>query len=74
MYIKIFSFIFDNFKGLLRNKKDIVKYVYEVLIFGNERECIVKGIKGLFWFLFLENFDIVVGMGIDYMYGVFLGV
>ena len=73
----MFPFISDNPKGPLRNKKDTVKHAHEALTklsSGHERQCIVKGIKGPSWLLFLENFDIVAGMGIDYMHGVFLGV
>lgn len=34
----------------------------------------VKGIKGLLWLYFVLYFNIVFGMVIDYMYGVFFGV
>lgn len=74
VHTKIFPFISDNPKGPLRNKKDTVKHAHEALTSGNERQCIVKGIKGPSWLLFLEHFDIVAGMGIDYMHGVLLGV
>lgn len=34
----------------------------------------VKGVKGLTWFNFLPNFDVVRGVSIDYMHCVLLGV
>lgn len=76
-HTKIFIFISDNPKGPLRTKTDTVKHAHEALtklLSGNEKQCTVKGIKGTSWLLILENFDIVAGMGIDYMHGVLLGV
>lgn len=35
---------------------------------------VVNGVKGPLWFSLLEHFDLVRGMGIDYMHGVLLGV
>ena len=34
----------------------------------------VKGVKGFSWFAFLPKFDIIKGVGIDYMHGALLGV
>ena len=72
-HTKIFPFITDNPKGPLRNRKDTLKHAHEALTnlsSGNKAHGTIKGIKGPCWLLFLENFDIVAGMGIDYMHGV----
>lgn len=75
-HTKIFPYIRDNPKGPLRNKQDTIKHSYEALtnLQSGQKQYAVKGVKGPSWLLFLENFDIVAGMGIDYMHGVLLGV
>ena len=60
----------------MRNKQDTIKHFYEALtnLQSGQKQYAVKGVKGPSWLLFLENFDIVAGMGIDYLHGVLLGV
>jgi len=75
-HTKIFPYIRDNLKGPLRNKQDTIKHSYEALtnLQSGQKQYAVKGVKGPSWLLFLENLDIVAGMGIDYMHRVLLGV
>jgi len=75
-HTKIFPYIRDNLKGPLRNKQDTIKHSYEALmnLQSGQKQYAVKGVNGPSWLLFLENFDIVAGMGIDYMHGVLLGI
>jgi len=75
-HTKIFPYVRDNPKGPLQNKQDTTKHSYEALrnLQSGQKQYAVKGVKGPSWLLFLENFDVVVGMGIDYMHGVLLGV
>jgi len=60
----------------LRNKQDTIKHSNEALmnLQSGQKQYAVKGVNGPSWLLFLENFDIVAGMGIDYMHGVLLGI
>ena len=62
--------------GLLQNTQDTIKHSYEALTNhqSDQKQYAVKGVKGLSWLLFLENVDIVAGMGMVSMCGILLGV
>ena len=75
-HVKAFLYKRDNPKGPLRNKKETIQHAAEVTRrqMAGEKCSNVKGVKGPSWLSFLEHYDIVRGIAIDYMHGVLLGV
>lgn len=72
----IFPYQSENPKGPPRTVSEIeadVNKTVENLQDGN-KDYVVRGIKGPFWFMFLKHFNITNGFVIDYMHGVCSGV
>lgn len=69
----IFPFKSVDPKGPVRSTKSILQDAETVMRSGRSKYT-VNGIKGPSWLAFFPKFDIVNGMGIDYMHGVLLGV
>lgn len=66
----------DNPKGPLRTSESVKENGVEAARRQKRgvSRYIVNGVKGPSWFSLLKHFDLVRGMGIDYMHGVLLGV
>lgn len=48
---------------------EVVKNIQE-----DRKNYVVRGVKGPFWFMFLQTFNIIHGFVIDYMHGICAGV
>ncbi|CAG2216785.1 unnamed protein product [Mytilus edulis] len=72
----IFPYQEGNPKGPERTVESLQSDVNEVIakIHQNEKNYIVRGVKGPFWFMFLKNFDVIRGFVIDYMHGICGGI
>lgn len=69
----IFPFQSVDPKGPKRSVESILQNAETVMCSGQSKYSI-NGIKGPSWLSFFPKFDIVNGVGIDYMHGVLLGV
>ena len=63
-------------KGPARTVENLQHDVNEVVkkIQENNKNYVVRGIKGPFWFMFLKHFNVIHGFVIDYMHGICAGV
>ncbi|XP_063403282.1 uncharacterized protein LOC134712602 [Mytilus trossulus] len=75
-HVHIFPYCENEPKGPLRTVENLQDDVNQVVgkIQTNEKNFIVRGIKGPFWFMFLKHFNVIHGFVIDYMHGVCAGV
>lgn len=75
-HVRGFPYQENNPKGPLRNKEDTIRHAAEVTKkqMAGEKCSNVMGVKGPSWLSFLQHYDVVRGIAIDYMHGVLLGV
>lgn len=75
-HCRAFPYQNDNPKGPLRTSKSVREDGMRAATLQQQgvTRFIVNGVKGPSWLSFLQYFDLVSGMAIDYMHGVLLGV
>lgn len=63
-------------KGPRRTVESVEQDVNEVVknIQEDRKNYVVRGVKGSFWFMFLQRFNIIYGFVIDYIHGICAGV
>lgn len=63
-------------EGPRRTVESVEQDVNEVVknIQEDRKNYVVRGVKGPFWFMFLQHFNIIHGFVIDYMHGICAGV
>jgi len=73
---RTFPYREDNPKGPIRTSKNVKDDGFEAARCQQQglNRYVVNGVKGPSWLSLLQHFDLVRGMGIDYMHGVLLGV
>lgn len=75
-HVHIYPFQEDNPKGPSRTAENLQEDVNNVLKNIHERKSdfVVRGIKGPFWFMFMNQFNVIHGFVVDYMHGICAGV
>ena len=75
-HVRAFPYQHEDPKGPPRNKDDTIRHAAEITRrqLTGEKLSNIKGVKGPSCLSFLEYYDLVRGIAIDYMHGVLLGV